>query len=231
MKTKGFPHQKGFLSVLAVILILGILAVLGISFISLFAGRNSQTHQSANQPQAPTFSPTPTAHPSPTFPQLSPSPTIVTNQTDLTAGWKIASEDRSNISFNFKYPYDWDDPSEHCITPPNPNNFDLSPNCIKTVIFTDQLDQFSNDDGRDLVLTSESKLKVSGYDAKRQIYAISADDAIPDTYELWVYDGNRPFFLFLAWIGGGTDMQTGTAFVQTFDGMTSTLEFQRRQAM
>jgi hypothetical protein len=147
---------------------------------------------------------------------------------DPTADWKTFSDNRSNINFKFKYPRNWDDPSDHCNLPPNPNNFNLSASCIKTVIFTDQLDQFSNDNGMDLALISETYVKVNGYNATRQVFSSSSDSAIPDTYELWVYDATgNPFFLYVAWIGTGTDQKTAEDFVQILDREVRTLQLRR----
>lgn len=185
------------------------LAILGFFFI--ITPRDVPPMQSLNLSTRPTSQP--------------PSPTPAS---DPTANWKTFSDNRPNIDFGFKYPPRWNDPSYHCNTPPNPKNLDLSPNCIQTVIFTDQIDQFSNDDGRDLVVISEAQLRINGYKAVRQIFSTSLDSEIPDTYELWVYDAfDQPFFLYVAWIGAGTDKQTAEQFVQILDREIRTLQLRR----
>ena len=150
-----------------------------------------------------------------------------TSTPEATVNWKNFSDKRRNIDFSFKYPHDWGDPSYYCKAAPDPKNLELSPGCLKTVIFTDQIDQLSNDYGRDLVLLSESQLKVSGFDATRRVYA-TPDSSVPDTYELWVYDSAAsPFFVYVAWIGADTDQKTAEGFVQILDKEVRTLQLRR----
>lgn len=208
------PHPGLWLGVAAIAIFVGA----GLYFFNTFQTERGTTTQAPQQ--IPTL-------PVQATPQVLPSPTV-RDQADPTAGWEIFSDKRPNFEFSFKYPPAWDDPSEHCNTQSTSKGFHLPSNCIKTVVFTDNLPDENSEPGYNVVLTSVTDKVVSGYKAKRKVYSLSGDELrTPYTYELWIYEKDQSIMLFLAWIGFGTDFQTASDFVQTFDSMINTLKLRK----
>ena len=158
-------------------------------------------------------------------------PTIIPSAgPDQTVKWNVASDFRSEVEFTIKYPPGWDENSDYCIKPPNPNNYELSANCLRLVIMTDKL--LSDDGssmGRDLFLTSQTQTVIDGYRAIRKIYSLGDNpkEDVADTYHLWIYNNERPIMLVIGWIGVDTDGKTAAKFIRTLDQMVGTLKIKK----
>lgn len=153
---------------------------------------------------------------------------INSNDISLASDWKTFSQQRKTLRYSEKYPSNWEKAYYHCNTQPTEGLLDLAPSCVKTVIFTENIpadDESGN--GRKLKLVSKTKAVVQGYTVLRKIYTMSGREDTPDTYQVWFYDKDRPFMLFLAWIGAGTDSDTANAYVHIFDNMVSSIQLQR----
>lgn len=194
-------NQKGFAPVIILIVIL-ILAVLGSGAYLL--------GKSATKPQNPVVVQTPK-------PIITPQASSVS---DETAEWKIFTDNERG--FLFKYPSNWDDP-DYCSADPESSSNELPANCIKTVIFTNDIPDENAELGRDLILISSTQIKIDGYDAKRKIFSVA--DSIPDTYQVWVYKDNKTIMLWLSYVGSGTSKEEGDNFVHIFDQILSTFKF------
>lgn len=93
MRTKFSLHQTGFSSLLGIILGLALLVVVSLSLISMFGGRATETPQISSQSEVSTSQ------------KLVRAPTIVSNQTDPTVGWKTFKD--HVLGYTFKYPPNW----------------------------------------------------------------------------------------------------------------------------
>jgi len=207
-RSRGVQYkQKGFVQ----FIILGIVVLAVVAAGAFYVGKQTATPKPQPQSQVVTSQPSPT-------PTSSPAPTI----TDETANWKTYTDNERG--FLLKYPPDWDNAFDYCSTPVNANSNELSANCIKTVIFTSDIPSENADLGRDLVLTSTTNIKISGYNAKREIFSLP-DDNTPDTYQVWIYKNNKPFILWLSYIGVNTSKKQADAFVNILNKILSTFKF------
>ena len=198
MKQKGLPVRQAGLAPILIVVLIAVLAVGGYLIYKL--------PRTSVSPPAPQTTPAP-----------SPTP-------DATTNWKTYQTERDNISFSFKYPSIWESPFLYCKTPPT-YPYELNANCLNIVLFTKDLPKENQEPAdNSFILAEEIFFRLGSYQAKRKVYNINYDD--PDTYQVWAYDSlGKPFFLFLAWIGRGSDRATSKEFINIFDQILSTFKF------
>lgn len=220
-------NQKGIAPILIVILLAAALigGYLVYTNYSNLSRENSRDNRTKITQPPPTTQPKP--KPSPIPSDITPESTTsaaspVPNGTGETANWKTYTDNERG--FSYKYPSTWND-LDYCSTQPTPGANELSANCIKTVIFTNNLPDENAESGRDLVVVSSTNIKVGGLNAKRKILTLPDNKDEPDTYEVWIYKNDKPFILWLTWIGTDTKKSQKEFFVHILDQILSTFRF------